>query len=418
MKMRFCMITTFYPPWGFGGDAVFVQHLTHALADRGHEVHVIHCRDSFRALGGRAGDAVPSEHPNVIVHGLESPVGWLSPLATHQTGRPVFKTRKIRRLLDQGFDVIHYHNVSLIGGPEILRLGSAVKLYTLHEYWLVCPTHLLFRFEREPCTRPTCLSCTLAHHRPPQLWRHGGTLARSVGHVDAFLSPSRFGIDIHRRLGLQAPLVHLPNFVPAASINPPAAAHTDAEPYFLYVGRLETAKGAHTLLPLFRRWGRATLLVAGQGRDGPRLRRLAEGCDRIRFLGAVSAEHLGALYRDAVAVIVPSLTFELFPLVVLEAFRAGTPVVARNLGSLPEIIAESGGGVSYDDDQDLEAALTRLLSDRSWRDQLGRRAAQAQARLWSSEAHVDRYLGVVREVAARRRATLEATTGGTACSPA
>jgi glycosyltransferase involved in cell wall biosynthesis len=418
MSMRFCMITTFYPPWGFGGDAVFVQHLAHALADRGHEVHVLHCRDSFRALGGRVGDGAPSEHPNVVVHGLESRFGRLSPLATHQTGRPVFKTRKIRRLLDQGFDVIHYHNVSLIGGPEILRLGSAVKLYTLHEYWLVCPTHLLFRFAREPCARPTCLSCTLAHHRPPQLWRHAGTLARSVGHVDAFLSPSRFGIDIHRRLGLQAPLVHLPNFVPVSSSDARPAARAHGEPYFLYVGRLETAKGAHTLLPFFRRWGRATLLLAGTGGEESRLRRLAEGCDRIRFLGAVSAERLGVLYRDAVAVIVPSLTFELFPLVVLEAFRAGTPVVARNLGSLPEIIAESGGGVSYDDEQDLEAALSRLLSDPSWRDQLGRRAAEAQTRLWSSEAHVERYLGVVQEIAARRGLRFDGAIGGTACSPA
>jgi glycosyltransferase involved in cell wall biosynthesis len=415
--MRFCMVTTFYPPWGFGGDAVFVQHLAHALADRGHEVHVVHCRDSFRALGGRVGEAVPRGHPNVVVHGLESSFGRLSPLATHQTGRPVFKTREIRRVLDQGFDVIHFHNVSLIGGPEVLRLGSAVKLYTLHEYWLLCPTHLLFRFEREPCERPTCLSCSLAQRRPPQLWRRSGALARSVAHVDAFLSPSRFGIEIHRRLGLDVPFQHLPNFVPATSNEPgERTVRAPEEPYFLYVGRLETAKGAHTLLPFFRRWNRATLLLAGTGREEARLRRLADGCDRIRFLGAVPPAELGALYRGAVAVIVPSLTFELFPLVVLEAFREGTPIVARNLGSLPEIVGESGGGVRYDDDRDLAPALERLLSDRPWRDELGRRAAEAQGRLWSSEAHVERYLDIVREIAVRRGGRMGAADGGAPCN--
>lgn len=420
--MRFCMVTTFYPPWGFGGDAVFVQHLAHALGDRGHEIHVVHCRDSFRALGGDAGDAVPSAHPNVVLHGLESRVGRLSPLATHQTGRPLFKTRELRRLLDGGFDVIHFHNVSLVGGPAVLRLGSAVKLYTLHEYWLLCPTHLLFRFEREPCERPTCFSCTLAQLRPPQLWRRGGALARSVAHVDAFLSPSRFGIEIHRRHGLDVPFVHLPNFVPtSASDGRGADARAPEEPYFLYVGRLETAKGAHTLLPFFRRFGRATLLLAGTGRDDARLRRLADGCDRIRFLGALPPAQLAALYRGAVAVIVPSLTFELFPLVVLEAFREGTPVVARNLGSLPEIVAESGGGVTYDDDRDLEPALERLLADRPWRDELGRRAADAQARLWSSAAHVDRYLDLVRDLTERRAARFGAPRDakeGASCRPA
>jgi glycosyltransferase involved in cell wall biosynthesis len=396
------MITTFYPPWGFGGDAVFVRHLANALAEKGHEVHVLHCRDAFRMLGGEVDPDPDVDHPNVAVHGLETRVGSLSPLATHQTGRALFKSREIRRLLERGFDVIHYHNISLIGGPAILGYGTGIKLYTLHEYWLVCPTHLLFRFKRAPCVRRTCTLCTLAHARPPQWWRHTSLLARAIRHVDAFLSPSHFGAAVHQRLGVQAPFVHLPNFVPAAA--PRAAAAAPENPYFLFVGRLEVAKGAHTLLPFFRRWDRAALLLAGAGREERHLRRLADGCDRIRFLGAVPADRLAALYRGAVGVIVPSLTFELFPLVVLEAFREGTPVVARNLGSLPEIIAESGGGVTYDDEAGLAQALERLLSERAWRDELGQRGAQAQRRLWSREAHVERYLGVIHEVTARRAA--------------
>jgi glycosyltransferase involved in cell wall biosynthesis len=400
--MRFCMITTFYPPWSFGGDAVFVRHLARALGERGHEVHVVHCRDAFRALGGRTarGEAAVQDGPNVTVHGLESRAGLLSPLATHQTGLPLFKARRIRRLLDQGFDVIHFHNVSLVGGPGILGYGDGIKLYTLHEYWLVCPTHLLFRYGRAPCTRPTCVSCSVAQARPPQWWRRTDLLSQSLRHVDAFLSPSRFGMEVHRRLGVDVPFVHLPNFVPAGAPEPAGA--PPEEPFFLYVGRLEAAKGIRTLLPFFRRWGRASLVIAGSGREESRLKRLAAGSDRVRFLGAVPPARLRDLYRGAVALIVPSVTFELFPLVVLEAFREGTPVVARNLGSMPEIVAESGGGVTYDGDGDLEAALERLLADRAWRDELGRSAARAQRTLWSADAHVERYLEIVRDVAARR----------------
>lgn len=70
--------------------------------------------------------------PNVEVHTLESSLGMLSPLATHQTGRPFFKSSRLKEILERPFDVIHYHNVSLVGGPDVLRFGRAVKFYTLH----------------------------------------------------------------------------------------------------------------------------------------------------------------------------------------------------------------------------------------------------------------------------------------------
>ena len=155
--IRFCMITTFYPPYSFGGDAVFVQNLARALARRGHEVEVIHCRDSYRALARGAPPPGGTDESGVTVHGLESGVGVLSPLATQQTGRPLFKTRQIQRILSaKRFDVIHFHNISLVGGPGILRYGDAIKLHTLHEHWLICPTHVLFKFQRAVCTEKEC----------------------------------------------------------------------------------------------------------------------------------------------------------------------------------------------------------------------------------------------------------------------
>ena len=80
----------------------------------------------------------------VTVHRLRSPVGRLSPLATHQTGLPLFKSRLRRLLAENRHDVIHFHNASLIG-PGAFAWGTGVKLYTIHEQWLVCPLHLLWR---------------------------------------------------------------------------------------------------------------------------------------------------------------------------------------------------------------------------------------------------------------------------------
>jgi hypothetical protein len=48
--LRFAMVTTFYPPFNFGGDGIAVQRLSRALVQRGHEVTVIHDVDAYRLL--------------------------------------------------------------------------------------------------------------------------------------------------------------------------------------------------------------------------------------------------------------------------------------------------------------------------------------------------------------------------------
>ena len=90
------------------------------------------------------------------------------------------------------------------------------------------------------------------------------------------------------------------------------------------------------------------------------LRALAGGNPRIRFLGAQPQSALGALYFHAIACLVPSLTYETFGIVMLEAFARKTPVIARRLGALPEVVEESGGGLTFDTDEELLAAIGRL----------------------------------------------------------
>src|SRR5215472_3083901 len=153
-RLRFCMITTFYPPYNFGGDGIYVHALSNELARQGHQVDVIHCRDAYRSLARCEPSQSYSDHPGVTIHGLSSPVGFLSPLATQQTGLPWFKSSRIRRILEQPFDVIHYHNISLVGGPKILEYGQGIKLYTMHDYWLDCPTHTRSNYNRAPCVQP------------------------------------------------------------------------------------------------------------------------------------------------------------------------------------------------------------------------------------------------------------------------
>lgn len=398
--LRFCMITTFYPPYNFGGDGIYVQRLSNELARRGHSVTVIHSLDAYYLQAPRAPAQTPPAHPNVTVHGLAGPAKFLSSLVTQQTGVPLMHAARIQAILRQGFDVINYHNVSLVGGAQVLTYGKGIKLYTLHEYWLVCQTHVLFRDNRAACVEPACVRCSLVYRRPPQWWRSSSLLRRAIQHVDAFIAPSRFCRDAHLQRGLAAPITHLPFFVPDADLAP---LHETIPPYFLFVGRLEKLKGLQTLIPIFRNYARARLVIAGTGSMTNHLRELAQGSPTIQFLGRVTGAELRTLYRNAVALIIPSLCYEAFPTVMLEAFQQRTPAIVRDLGAMPEMIADSGGGVVYQTEPELIAAMERLLEDTVYREQLAMQGYTMYQRNWTAEIHLGRYLALIEKLAAERQ---------------
>jgi glycosyltransferase involved in cell wall biosynthesis len=402
MPLRFCMVTTFYPPWSFGGDAIYVWRLSNELARRGHHVTVVHCIDSYELLAGKDPGIVYENHRNVEVHGLKSKFGFLSPLSTQQTGHPFFKSGRLKEIIDKGFDVIHFHNISLIGGPKVIEYGEGVKLYTTHEYWLLCPTHVLMKFNRAPCVEPSCLMCQLVHARPPQLWRYSNLMKNSLRFLDAIISPSRFTKKIHEEGGLTLPIFHIPHFAPdlidRSGHYEERVDTAPVKPYFLYVGRLEKLKGIQTLIPVFRRYGKADLIIAGKGEYEGHLRRMAEGSGNIHFTGHLSQDRLGKLYRGAAALIVPSIAYEISTLVVFEAFREKTPVIVNNIGGLPELIEESGGGFVYNSEEELVRTMDRLIEEPFLRKGLGIKGHEAFLAKWSVEPHLKLYLELINKL--------------------
>lgn len=401
--LRFAMVTTFYPPFNFGGDGIYVQRLAHALSARGHSVDVIHDTDAYRTLAGHEPDSMPEED-GVKVHRLRSSASFLSSFSVHQLGRPTNHRAQLRELLTNRFDVIHYHNVSLVGGPGVWSIGTGIKLHTAHEHWLVCPSHTLWRDNRELCDEKRCLRCVLRHRRPPQLWRATGLLDREAMNVDMFLMLSQSAADNHRRFGFRAPMTVVPSFLPdrAEVPDPDSDSMEQRSPYFLFVGRLEPIKGLHNVIPAFDDALAVDLLIAGTGQQEPELRRIAQGRRNVRFLGRKSMRELHALYRDAIAVITPSQCYEVFPMVVLEAFRVGTPIVARDLGPYPDIVKRTGGGLLFRTELELRSCLHRLLANPSEAAELGCKASLGFSQHWSEDVAMAAYFDVIRKAAEAR----------------
>jgi glycosyltransferase involved in cell wall biosynthesis len=108
------------------------------------------------------------------------------------------------------------------------------------------------------------------------------------------------------------------------------------------------------------------------------------------------------LYSGARALIAPSVGYEVFPLVVLEAFRHGTPVIARRIGPYPEIIEASAGGLLFQNAAELDAAITSFTIDAARRQTMGEAGERAFRARWSEAAALAEYLDLIRSVAARR----------------
>jgi glycosyltransferase involved in cell wall biosynthesis len=409
-------LTTFYPPYSFGGDAQYLYRLCHALGDAGHQIDVVHCVDSYHLFHPGAPPIAVDEHSNVRRHELRSGLGWVSPFLTQQTGHPLLKGAEIRRLLrNHEYDVIHYHNTSLLG-PAVLAMGKpgmrTVKLYTTHEHWLVCPMHVLWKFDSRPCDKPECLRCVLRGRRPPQLWRYTGLLRRMSRHVDAFIAPSRFTVAMHAERGFSRPLGLLPNFIDRADDDwRRPGPRPNERPYFLFVGRLESIKGLQTVIPLWADVHEADLLVAGTGNYERELRALASANPRIKFLGALPQGSLGPLYHHAIANIVPSLTYETFGMISLEAFARRTPVLARDIGPLPEVIHESRGGLLFRDDAELLAGVRQLAGNPALRNELGLRGYEAFLAKWTREAHLEQYFDLITKTAMGKFGGIPWSTG-------
>lgn len=207
-------------------------------------------------------------------------------------------------------------------------------------------------------------------------------------------------------------MAYLPHFFPLDEAREPLQRpdNLPSRGYFLVVGRLERLKGVETLIEAFRHYDAADLIVVGEGTRGEELRRRAAGIPQVRFLGRLPTESLGPLYAGAIALLAPSVGYETFGMTTIEAFAQRTPAIVHDLGGLPEVVLESGGGFTYRTEAELLEAMEALRSNPSLRAELGERGYRAFRERWSPEAHLRAYFDLIDQATERRAVRLRART--------
>jgi glycosyltransferase involved in cell wall biosynthesis len=247
-------------------------------------------------------------------------------------------------------DVVHVHNLYPLLSPAVIRSAREAGVpvvMTIHNFRLSCLAATLLR------EGAICEDCV--GHLP---WRgvvHGcyrGSRAASAAlfssvalhrALESYEAVSRFAVVSSFILNRLASAgvdprraVVRPNFASAAErrIGPGE--------YFLYLGRLSQEKG---VAPLVADWSAdSPLLVAGDGPERPAIERAARGRN-VKLVGVVEPKDAHALIARARAIVLPSLCYEGAPRVLVEAFASGTPVIANNLGGIPEQVDDGRSGL-------------------------------------------------------------------------
>jgi glycosyltransferase involved in cell wall biosynthesis len=170
----------------------------------------------------------------------------------------------------------------------------------------------------------------------------------------------------------------------------------------LFVGRVVRRKGVFDVVEALHEAVRGgcdcTLTVVGDGPDLPRLRQHAAAVpDRVRFTGYLQGASLESEYRSADALVLPTALPEGMPYVMIEAMRAGLPVVATRCGALRRFVVdgETGFSVEPGDVASLVDAFRRLRSGPALRERMGARNQRVFRELLNRSAAEHFYTGLL-----------------------
>ncbi|MBK8940207.1 MAG: glycosyltransferase [Polyangiaceae bacterium] len=402
--MKVLQVIHGYPTRYNAGSEVYTQTLCHGLAER-HEVHVFTREEDAFAPDFRLRTEHDQDDPRVTVHVVNNP-------RLKDRYRATGIDQRFAEVLDRVKpDVAHVGHLNHLS-TSLLReaaLREVPIVFTLHDYWLMCPRgQFMQMFPEEPTNlwascdgqedRKCAERCYARYfsgapdERAADVAYWSDWVARRMGHVrqmselvDLFIAPARYLHDRYRdAFGLpERKLVHLDYGFARKRMS--ARQRTLGEPFtFGYIGTHIPAKGIHHLIRAFGKLaGNARLRIWGRprGQDTEALKGLAAGlpagvAERVEWLPEYkNREIVRDVFDHCDAIVVPSVGVENSPLVIHEAEQARVAVIMANVGGMAEYVQHEVNGLLFEHRSvdSLADQMQRLADDPSFAVQLGAR---------------------------------------------
>lgn len=308
--------------------------------------------------------------------------------------------------------IIHFVNKlspSVIRGAK--QMGVPVVL-RLSDYFLLCPRFdfLCDRRICEDCLTKGYLSCVKKRCVKGSLFASAIRVLSMKAHnllnvykdVDAFITPSEF---LKKKLssnGFDEEKMHcIPTFaVQEKSFSGDAPIGS----YGLYFGRISEEKGVETLVRAYEKLPDHSLKIVGDDATGEaeRLKTyIAEkGIQNVEFLGFKMGMELEEIIRHARFVAIPSIWYDNLPNTALESFQQSKPVIASNIGSLPELVEDGYNGYLFEmgNVEEIVEKIQRMDSDERVRE-MGSNSRNRFEERFMAEKHYEALMEVFRSVA-------------------
>lgn len=369
-----------------GGSETYIFEIGKQLQKMGHEVQYFGMEHEGRIVGNR----VESYTSDMDFHG-SGLSKLLYPFKIIYSGEA---RQKIRRVLDDFEpDVVHLNNFNFQITPSAIyeirkwekTAGKKVPIiFTAHDYQWVCPNHMMmipstgelcFRCEGGKfgqCTKNRCIHDSKIKSLLGTLEAKLYYGLKTYGKVDAIICPSKFMAD---RLGtnplLAEKLIILYNF-----LNKTQKETFEKKDYVLYFGRYSEEKGVRTLLQVCGELPDIPFYFAG---GGPLKEELTK-YPNIKELGFLKGEELQRTIGEARFVVFPSEWYENCPFSVMEAQEYGTPLIASDIGGVPELMKDQVTGELFEAGNagELKEKIKKLWQDRALCAEYSRHCSEIQ----------------------------------------
>ncbi|GJM22358.1 MAG: glycosyl transferase family 1 [Planctomycetota bacterium] len=391
--MKIAFVVHQYPPRFSTGTEIYAHRLAVELRERSHDVRVFtHEPDPRRLVAFRQ---IDDQVDGVPVSRLTFFDG-MAPNHALNDYYNVFLGKVFGEWLDE-FQPNRVHVFHLMGlGLSLIeecKLRGIPVYVQMMDYWFLCPTVQLLRHDGALCDGPetnACIECLAPHNygyaglrifaqrdrfveaaapdtqmidvnhaqlglRRTALHGRSAFIRAVLDKADGLIAPSRFIERFFRDRGYaDANIRHLPYGVnlPQGSIAP-MPVNGPGTITFGFFGSVNAQKGLEVLVSAFRdcKSDRLRLVVRGNMTHFPkyarRVRSFAEMDARISFRGPFGHDGLAEALSSIDVLVVPSVWYENTPFVVLEAFSAGRPVIASDLGGLSELVRDGVNGRTF-----------------------------------------------------------------------
>ncbi len=384
--MKVLLINKFF--FQFGGTERYLFALQDLLEAYGHETV---------PFAMEYPKNVKSEYSNYFVSAVDLTRPQLSLSALKAAGRVVYSfeaARKLRQLIrDTKPDIAHVQNIYHQLSPSVLKVlkeENVPCVQTIHDYAYLSPSYGLFDHgaicERVKARRyynaifHKCVkNSVMASCLDAAAYSFHAAFGLDERLVARLIAPSEFVKKKFAEWGKNVFRMEvMPHFIDATLYEPEYAPGAE----IAYVGRLSEEKGIGTLLAAMEKIPEVRLKVIGAG---PMEKQLKDFCalaelKNVRFLGQLNRSETMEEIGKSRFVVVPSLFYEPFGYLPIEAAAKGKPVIASKIGGLPEIVqdGETGVLVPAGDAKALAAAIHKLSSDEPLLRAMGK-AARARA---------------------------------------